>query len=104
VRFEDFCDAGQRNRGFAGEDSESECLLEIQPYESIGMAEVADRNILPDVEFEVAASRSQNERTFDRRRPDKVAVNDALDVLQDRISVIAGLGERRILPAPSKTE
>ena len=48
---------GQRNRGFAGEDSEGKCFLEIQPYESIGMAEVADRNILPNVEFEIAASR-----------------------------------------------
>ena len=61
------------------------------------MAEVADRNVLPDVELKIAASRGQNERTFDRRRPDNVAVNDALDVLQDRISVIAGLCERRIL-------
>ena len=61
------------------------------------MAEVANRNILPDVEFEVAASRRQDERTFDRRRPDKVAVNDAFDVLEDGISVIARLGECRIL-------
>ena len=57
------------------------------------MAEVADRNILSDVQFEVAASRSHNERAFDSRRPDNVAVNDALDVLEDRVSVIAGLGE-----------
>ena len=48
---------GQRDRGFAGEDTKDERLLEIQPYESIGMAEIADRNILPDVEFEIAASR-----------------------------------------------
>jgi len=61
------------------------------------MAEVADRNILPDVELEVAASRRQDERTFDRRRPDEVAVDDTLDVLEDGIPVIAGLGERRVL-------
>ena len=61
------------------------------------MAEVADRNVLPDVELKIAASRRQDKSTFDCRRPDKVAVNDALDVLQDGVSVIAGLGERRIL-------
>ena len=61
------------------------------------MAEVADRNVLPDVQLKIAASCSQNEGTFDCRRPDNVAVNDALDVLQDGISMIAGLGEQRIL-------
>jgi len=61
------------------------------------MAEIADRNILPDVEFEVAASRRQHECTFDRRSPDEVAVNDALDVLEDGISMIAGFGERCVL-------
>ena len=83
---------GQRDRGFAGKDTEDECLLEIQSYERIGMAEVADRNILPDVEFEVAASRSQDERTFDRRRPDQITVDDALNVFQDGVSVIADFG------------
>jgi hypothetical protein len=47
------------------------------------MAEVADRYILPNAEFEIAASRGQNESTFDHRRPDNVAVNDALNVLQE---------------------
>ena len=61
------------------------------------MAEIADRNILSDVELEIAASRRQDERTFNRRRPDEVAVNDALDVFEDGISVIAGFGECRIL-------
>ena len=57
IRYVDFCDGGQSNRSFAGEDAEGERLLKIQPYERIGMAEVADRNVLPDVQFEVAASR-----------------------------------------------
>lgn len=66
------------------------------------MAEVADRYILSDVQLKIAASRSQNERAFDRRRPDDVAVNDALHMLQDGISMIAGLSERRILPCPEQ--
>jgi hypothetical protein len=52
-----FLRPGQRDRGFAGQDAESECFLEVEPYEGIGMAEVADRNILPNVQFEVAPSR-----------------------------------------------
>ena len=48
---------GERDCGFAGEDAEGERLLEIQPYGRIGMAEVADRNVLPDVELKIAAAR-----------------------------------------------
>ena len=61
------------------------------------MAEVADRNILTDIQLKIAASRSQNDCTFNRRRPDNVAVNDPLDVFEHGISMIAGLGERRVL-------
>ncbi len=60
------------------------------------MAEVPDRNILPEVQLKVAAARRCNKRAFDRGRPNQVAVYNALHMLQHRISVIAGLGERRI--------
>jgi hypothetical protein len=51
-----FLRRGQRNRGFAGEDAEGEYILEIQPNERTGMAEVADRNVLPDVQLKITAS------------------------------------------------
>ncbi len=50
----------------------------------IGMAEVADGNILPDGELEIAATRGQDERTFYRWRPDQIAVDDTLDVVPGR--------------------
>ena len=57
------------------------------------MGEVADGDILADVELEVAAARGDDEGAFDGRRPDEIAVNDALDVFEYGIAVIAGFGE-----------
>ncbi len=60
------------------------------------MAEIADRNILPDIELKVAASSRHNECAFNRRRSDQISVHDALYVLGHGISVIARLGKRRV--------
>src|SRR5271154_7355085 len=92
----------QRNRGFAGQDAKNEGLLEIQSHHRIGVAEVADGSVLTDIELEIAAARGQDERTFDRRRPDQIAVDDTLDVLQDGVSVVASFGQRRILISPEQ--
>src|SRR5580704_10019677 len=86
----------QRDRGFAGKDAKNECLLEIQPHSGIRVVEIANRNILSEGELEIAAARGQDERTFDGWRPDQIAVDDTLDVLQDGVSVIAGFGERGV--------
>jgi hypothetical protein len=68
------------------------------------MTEVADRNVLSDVQFEVAASGGKDERTFNGGRPYKVAVNNAFDVLEDGIAMIAGSASDVYSSAPSTTE
>ena len=59
----------------------------------ICVAEIADGGILADVQFEVAAARGQHKSAGNRRRPDDLFVDEALDVLQHRISMVAGLSQ-----------
>ena len=49
----------QRHGGLRGEQQEREGLLKIQPHSGIGVAQVANRDVLPDVQIEVAATRGQ---------------------------------------------
>ncbi len=46
----------RRNFSFPGEPEESEILLQIWADRTIGMAEVADGNVLANVQFEVVAT------------------------------------------------
>jgi len=39
----------QSDSGFGGEQKESECLLQIQADGGVGMTEIADGDVLPDV-------------------------------------------------------
>ena len=61
------------------------------------MAQIADGNILSDVEREIAASRGQHKGASDGRSPDDIAIDNTLDVLQDRIPVVTGLRKFGIL-------
>src|ERR1700733_7951607 len=83
----------KHNRGFAGEWAKGEGLLQVKPDRRVGVREVADREILSNAEFEIAASGGQHKCALDGRSPDEVAVDNALDVLQDWIAVIAGFRE-----------
>src|ERR1700730_8938582 len=85
----------QSHGGLAGEQEESEGLLQIQANRGIGMVEIADGDVLADVKIEIAAAGSQHERPHDGWRPDDLVVDKALDVLKDGVSMVAGLGERR---------
>src|SRR6516162_2764034 len=57
------------------------------------MARIADGQILTDVQVEIAAAGSENERAGNRRSPDNLAVDEILDVLKHRVPVISRLGE-----------
>ena len=53
------------------------------------MAEVADGKILPDIQFEVAATGREHEASLDGRSPNNLSVHEALNVLQDRVALFA---------------
>ena len=48
------------------------------------------------MQSEITAASSEDESSRDGRRPDDLFVNEALDVLDHRIAVIAGLAQRGI--------
>ncbi len=60
------------------------------------MTEIADGDILSDIELEVTSACGQNIRALDSWSPDKIAVDDTLDVLENGITVIACFREFRI--------
>ena len=94
----------EHNRSLAGEHAKGEGLLQIKPDRGIGVREVADRDVLPNVQLEIAASRGQDKRALDGRSPDDVAIDNALDVFQDGVAMIACFRELRVSFGPSKTE
>src|ERR1700746_3712036 len=60
------------------------------------MVQIADREILADVQIEIAAPGSQDKGAGDRRSPDYLAIDDASEVLQYRITVVSGFRDRGI--------
>ena len=60
------------------------------------MAQIADGYVLADMQVEIAAARRQNEGAGNRRSPDDLAVDQAPDVLEDRVAVISGFAQSRI--------
>src|SRR6267378_3141368 len=87
------CGRSQGDGSLGGEQEESERLLQIQADGGIGMAEITDGDVLSDVKVEIAATSRQHESASDGGRPYDLIVDQPLDVLQDRVSVISGLGE-----------
>ena len=62
----------------------------------VGVAQIADRDVLAEMQVEVAAAGRQHERAGNRGSPDDLVVDQPLDVLDHRIAVIAGLAQRGI--------
>jgi EmrB/QacA subfamily drug resistance transporter len=81
------------HRCLAGQHQERQRLLQVQPDLGVGMRQVADRQVLAEVQAEVAAPGGQHDRAGDRRRPDDLAGQQPLDVLDDRVPVVAGLAD-----------
>src|SRR5215204_2456646 len=83
----------ERHGGLIGQDQEGEALLDVQPHTLEVVLEVADRKVLADRELEVAAALGQHQAAIEPGRPDDVAVDQALDVAQDRVARVGASRE-----------
>src|SRR5580698_3529358 len=83
----------QRDRGLAREQEECECLLQIQTNGRIGVAEIADGDVLSNVQGEIATTRRQYKSAGDGRSPDDFIFDQSLNMLQNWIPVVARLSE-----------
>ena len=86
----------QGHGGLGGEQAKGERLLQVEFDGGCRMAEIADGEVLADVEFKVAAARGEHKAAFDGGCPDDVAINKAMDVLQDRIAFFAAAADSRV--------
>src|SRR5579863_6161488 len=86
----------QSDRSLGSEQKKSECLLQVKPDSFIAMAEIPDGDVLPNVQFEITAACCQHESAADCWRPDDLVFHQPLDVLQHRVSVVTGFGERGV--------
>ena len=78
---------------FGGQIEESKGLLQIKSNMRVSVTQVANGGVLAEVKIEVAASGGDDEGAVDGGRPDDFAVDQAFDVFEDRIAVIAGFGK-----------
>src|ERR1700690_1933151 len=83
----------QRDGRLGGEQQEREGFLQIKPDRIIGVAQVADRDVLAEVQLEIAATRGHYKSSVYCRRPNDFIVDQALDVLQHRVTLIAGFSQ-----------
>ena len=81
------------DRGFAGEQQEGEGFLQIQGDRYVGVGGIADRDVLADMQIEVAAAGGQDKSARNRRCPDDFPVDQTLDMLEHRIAMIAGFAK-----------
>ena len=77
----------QGDGGLRGQQEEGEGLLQVQADGRVSVAQVADGDVLADVQAEVAAAGREHERARDGGSPDDLAVDQPLDMLQHRIAV-----------------
>ena len=86
----------QRDCDLGGEQEKRERLLQVQADGSIVVVEVADGDVLADVQVEITATGGQYESAGNGRGPDDLIFDQALDVVQHRVSVVTGFGERGV--------
>src|SRR5258705_13779650 len=60
----------QRDRGLAGDQKKCERLLQVEAHGGVGVAQIADGDILADMQVEIAAAGGQHEAAGDGGRPD----------------------------------
>src|SRR6476646_954646 len=66
------------------------------------MLEVADREVLPDGQFEIAAALTDDCRAHECRRPDDGTVDEFADMIDHRKSVVRGLRETHVAARPQR--
>src|SRR6516164_5380563 len=86
----------QRDGGFGSEQKESKRLLEVEAHNAIRVIEVANRDVLTDVQIKIAAALGQHEGAGQRRGPNDVILDELLDVSQNRVPIVGGLRESRV--------
>src|ERR1700683_5740413 len=79
--------------GFGGEVEEGEGFLQVQADVRVGVAQIADGGVLADVKIEVASAGCDHEGPVNGGSPNDFAFDEALDVFENRIAVIAGFGK-----------
>ena len=82
----------QRYRRLGGIDPEGEAFLQVEPDTGCRMFEVADREILADAQLEITATQAQYQRPVGGRRPDDGAIEQAANMLDNRIAGVPRLG------------
>ena len=76
------------DRGFTGQHAEGEAFLNVKLDRLGSMIQIANREILPDIERQITAARCDNKCAFNGWSPDDLAVNHALKMSADRVPVI----------------
>jgi hypothetical protein len=80
---------------FAGGVSAT-AALKIEAHDVVGVIEIANGDILAKMQGEIAAASGEHERAGDGGRPENLIVDEPLDVLKHRVSVVARLGESSV--------
>src|SRR5215471_6517058 len=70
------CWRRQRDSSLGREQQERQRLLEVEAHDAIGMVQIADRNVLPDVQIKIAAARGEHEGTCDGGSPDDLVLDE----------------------------
>src|SRR5271167_3662302 len=83
----------QRDGCLSREHQKSERLLQIQADRGIGMHQIANGDVLADMQVEIAATGGHHKSAANRGRPDDFVLDESLNMFQYRVSVIAGLSQ-----------
>src|SRR5271156_2391778 len=71
---------------FRRQQPEGETLLEVQFDRGCGMVEVADGDVLPDFQFEIATAGGQHQSPLEGRGPNDPSVHQTLNMAKDGIA------------------
>ena len=94
---------GDRHRGLGGHVAERERGLEVERHPVGVVRRVADGDVLPAVEEEVAAAQREDDRALEPRRPHDRPAEDALEVVEQRVAAeLARLDHARPLLAAQR--
>ena len=75
---------------------EGERLLQVQLHVHPRVTGVTDRDVLADIQFEIAAAGRDHVAAVDRRRPDDLSFYQTLDMTQHGIAFVAAARGSRV--------
>src|SRR5689334_10518600 len=80
---------GEHDGSLSCQQPESKGLLEIQFNDCTGMALVTDRDVLTVIQLKITTAGRHDEPAFNGRRPNNSSVHHSLNMVQDRIPLVA---------------